>query len=60
MPTYVYKCRFCGFEREVWHKMLQEPPIICIKCEQPMNRKPVNGSFILEGDGWTGKDLKKK
>ena len=54
MPTYDYLCTrsTCNFSKEVFHKMSENPEIICEKCGSLMKRLISAPSFILKGEGW--------
>ena len=56
MVTYDYVCSLCGFEKEEWHGMMEDPEIRCDKCNSIMIKsfkgfKSLN--FKLKGLGWT-------
>jgi len=56
MPTYDYFCTNCGFEKEYFHGMLEEPEIICDKCKEIMKKKVSGGvATIFRGQGWASK-----
>ena len=57
MPTYTYRCTVCGFEKEVFHGILESPEMICRKCRRPMKRLVSGGSGVhFKGAGWYRKD----
>lgn len=54
MATYDYKCTACGDIHEEKHSMLQEPEILCPKCEQPCEKHiaQVHIDKYFEGNVW--------
>lgn len=55
---YTYKCKECKQEKEVQHKMTEDPEIICDKCKKPMARKiMLNAGVHFKGSGFTKKIL---
>lgn len=34
MPIYIYKCPICGKEKDIIHKMSENPLIICDDCQE--------------------------
>ena len=61
MPTYLYVCEKCSDEREEFHKMTENPDIMC-KCGEKMARGIIHNynGFVLKGTGWGGKDHREK
>ena len=59
MATYDYKCSQCSTIKEVVHGMNESPEILC-GCGIRMERIISGVSFVLKGDGWTGKNIKAK
>ena len=56
---YEYQCPSCNKCQEVDHKMGEDPEIKCSKCNTRMKRIISGGSgFILNGNGWPGKEIK--
>lgn len=58
MPTYTYHCDACDtpFER-VLRMSQSKDPQECPECGEGPARKTITSvSFILKGDGWTGKN----
>jgi len=55
MPIFNYRCSVCGREDErlVHRRDLQHT---CKLCGGVMIKIPSKSSFILKGDGWTGKE----
>ena len=60
MPTYVYKCKNCDEEVEVFQKITDEKINKCEKCEciNGMERIPQKTSFELKGKGYYKSGLK--
>lgn len=64
---YEFHCDECGDDREFFRSIKDGPPkkVICPRCtakaggEKTFMRHIMGGNFILKGDGWAGKDLKK-
>ena len=38
MATYTYRCSFCNKEKEIVHRMDEEPEVICDACGSKMKR----------------------
>ena len=60
MPTYEWRCPRCGkeFEMQMSMKEADEYGKEC-DCGENCERLIVNGNFILRGEGWPSKDLRK-
>ena len=55
MPTYVYKCVKCENEWEVIHKMSEDGPETCPRCQAPksMIERIIQAvASVLKGGGW--------
>lgn len=52
MPIYEYKCKKCGEEFEVFHKMTDCDVKNCKFCNGPVNKLISLSSFQLQGSGW--------
>ncbi|MFZ3114470.1 MAG: zinc ribbon domain-containing protein [Syntrophales bacterium] len=52
MPIYEYKCKKCGEEFEVFHKMTDNDVKSCKHCRGPVNKLISRTSFQLQGSGW--------
>ncbi len=52
MPTYTYKCKFCG-EKEIKQSIKDDKLNTCPECNSDnFERLISNGNFILNGSGW--------
>lgn len=62
MPHYEYICNNCGHELEEFQKMSDDPLTKCPECEKDELKRVISGGagFILKGEGWAGKEIKKK
>ena len=59
MPTYDYKCS-CGFEKEVFYGISEEPEVTCDKCKK-MNKAITGGGYVIyRGSGFYSTDYRKK
>jgi putative FmdB family regulatory protein len=47
MPNYVYACRECEFEFDVFHSILEKPTIPCPKCTSKKTFKTVSACGIV-------------
>ncbi len=52
MPIYEYKCKKCGNEFEVFHKMSDTEVKSCKFCRGPVQKLISLSSFQLQGSGW--------
>lgn len=53
MPTYLYRCRKCGHEFELFHSIKDETPKRCPKCRSRADRVPAGGAGLLfKGSGF--------
>ena len=59
MPIYEYQCSKCGFIKETFHKISEEPKITCPECSHLMKKLISSSSFHLKGSGWYVTDYKK-
>lgn len=55
MPTYVYNCKACNYDRDVRHGMQETPKIECEECDSIMKKVIRSSNFQLKGKGWFGK-----
>ena len=59
MPFYSYKCKHCGnLITDIYHKMEEDPTILCPECKEKMVRQISTCNVIFKGDGWPGKMVK--
>jgi putative FmdB family regulatory protein len=67
LMRYEFHCDGCGEEKEFFKSIKDGPPkkVICPRCTAKAGGKKIfmrhvmGGNFILKGDGWAGKDLKR-
>lgn len=55
MPNYVYRCAKCELEWEVNHKITEEGPTECPRCQSPkafIDKVIQAVGSILKGSGW--------
>ena len=52
MPIYEYKCKKCGNEFEVFHKISDTEVKSCKFCRGPVHKLISLSSFQLQGSGW--------
>ena len=56
MPIYVYRCKTCGFEREILRlKPTPDSFDLSCKCGKRMKRVPAAAAIQFRGSGWTEK-----
>jgi len=55
MPTYVYNCKACDYDKDVKHSMNEKPKISCEDCQGKMHKVIRSSNFQLKGSGWFGK-----
>jgi len=61
MPNYDYKCEGCGYQFEIFQKMVEEPLTICPKCGEEIRRIITGGTgIIFKGAGFYCNDYAKK
>ena len=61
MPTYVYRCRKCGHEFELFHGIKETGPKRCPKCRGLAGRVPAGGAGLLfRGSGFYITDHRSK
>ena len=61
MPTYDYKCKFCGYKFEAFQSIVSEPLKTCPKCRGPVERLISPGAgLIFKGSGFYITDYKHK
>jgi putative FmdB family regulatory protein len=58
MPTYDYKCVDCDLVQEEFHRISENPTILCSKCGKQMKKIPVLFEFIFKGGGTRGRTMK--
>jgi putative FmdB family regulatory protein len=56
MPHYVYRCANCSVIRSLTHSIMEDPEILCPRCEKQMNRIPQASAIQFKGDGFYSKD----
>jgi len=52
MPTYVYKCKKCGKEIEVFQNISEEPLKVCKSCGGDLKRIIFPAPIIFKGSGF--------
>lgn len=53
---YDYKCPVCAYIKEVRHGMSEEPVVVCIECENEMDKLvTMGGGYVLKGGLWPDK-----
>ena len=52
MPTYVYRCRSCGFEFERLQRITDEPIRECPRCERDVMRVVFPVGIVFKGSGF--------
>lgn len=57
MPYYTYKCPDCGDTQTIDHGMMDDPVVICAKCNVDTKKVPGVGAVSFKGGGW-GKDAR--
>ena len=64
---YEFTCDVCHGQKEFFKPIAEGPPkkVLCGKCtvierKKVFMRHEFGANFILKGDGWAGKDLKKR
>lgn len=60
MPTYDYRCNPCDQTVEELRNINDTSELICGICGDPMERLISSCNFILQGNGWTGRDNTEK
>ena len=55
MPTYIYHCKKCKYDKDVVHKITENPEIVCEDCGDTMPKVIRSSNFHLKGSGWFGK-----
>ena len=61
MPTYEYACSRCPYVEEKRLSIgLRNALFLCPKCDGLMGLKISAPAVILKGDGWPGKEIKRK
>lgn len=60
MPTYEYKCTRCGRLYKLFLRLSELHKRACPECGHRNSPKISGGAgFILRGDGWPGKEIKR-
>jgi len=54
MPTYIYICKKCNAERELFKSV--KPDKVWCKCGAEMDRKYTGVAVHFKGNGWTPKN----
>lgn len=57
MPYYTYKCPDCKDVQTIDHAMMDDPVVICAKCNVNTMKVPGVGAVSFKGGGW-GKDAR--
>lgn len=54
MPTYNYVCKECNYAFEQVQRIVDDPLIVCPKCDKRELKKQIlaSGGFQLKGKGW--------
>ena len=62
MPTYQYRCKQCGCEKEVFQRMGDDVLTTCPECNAEEYERVISaeGGFLLKGSGFHNTDYKKK
>jgi putative FmdB family regulatory protein len=62
MPTYEYRCQFCGQHVEAFQRMSEDPLVVCPHCgKEGLNRIVSGGAGVIyRGEGWYVTDYSKK
>jgi putative FmdB family regulatory protein len=61
MPTYVYRCKKCKHQYELFHGITDETPKRCPECRGRTERVPAGGAGILfKGSGFYITDYRSK
>ena len=58
MPTYQYRCKQCGCEKEVFQRMTDDALTTCPECSAEEFERVISaeGGFLLKGSGFHGTD----
>ena len=58
MPTYDYLCPKCRYKQEVFHRMSEEPEILCPACKKDNLKKQISGGggILFKGSGFYSTD----
>ena len=60
MPEYDYKCDHCDHIVQEIRSIHDDTELVCGGCGDPMHRIITSCNFILQGNGWTGRDTVEK
>ncbi len=61
MPTYVYRCKSCGFEMEEVQKFADDPLVECPSCKVKALVRVIGGAgLVFKGSGFYLTDYKNK
>ena len=62
MPTYQYRCKQCGCEKEVFQRMSDDALTACPECNAEEFERVISaeGGFLLKGSGFHNTDYKQK
>ncbi len=54
MPTYHYRCKECGYEKDVFQRMTDDALTICPECNEEVFERVISaeGGFLLKGSGF--------
>lgn len=62
MPTYDYKCAFCGHQEEISHKMSDPVVTTCSRCKRDTMAKMISQGYAMKfmGSGFYCNDYAKE
>lgn len=62
MPTYQYRCKQCGCEKEVFQRMTDDALTTCPECSAEEFERVISaeGGFLLKGAGFYKTDYNKQ
>ena len=61
MPIYTYQCMSCENVFDKMRSFSDKSAVSCVECDSlNTQRQLTSPTFILKGDGWTGKNIKIK
>src|SRR5438876_4791632 len=60
MPTYEYACRSCGTHVEVFQRISDEPPSVCLHCGGQLRKVFHPAGILLKGSGFYKTDNRAK
>jgi putative FmdB family regulatory protein len=61
MPTYDYRCKFCGHKFEYFQSIVSQPLKTCPKCQRNSLERLISGGagLIFKGSGFYETDYKR-